>query len=195
MSTFMGQARARALRPVASLPRPRLTIVPGSRRGLRVSRSWHSWSPCSSLAWSDSCCSTRHCSAARTSPTTCSDSPTNCRRRRSGSSRRSPTSVPRSASPTKAQRLGMVPNDSPAFLSLADGKIIGKPVAGVAGRKADIRSNTVPIKPRTGKVAAAWQGPVRARPLVRSRWPNRSLIARTAGDRGQDANGTGEPQQ
>ena len=28
MSTFLGQARARALRPVAALPRPRLTIVP-----------------------------------------------------------------------------------------------------------------------------------------------------------------------
>ena len=36
----------------------------------------------------------------------------------------------------------MVANDSPAFLSLATGSVIGKPIAGVPGKKADIRSVT-----------------------------------------------------
>lgn len=53
----------------------------------------------------------------------------------------------------RALRLGMVRNDSPAFLSIATGKIVGAAVPGVALNKVDLGGSPVTSDPSAGKVA------------------------------------------
>lgn len=53
----------------------------------------------------------------------------------------------------RALRLGMVQNPSPAFLSLADGAISGRSVAGTGADKFDIGTKIGPSVDRMGKVA------------------------------------------
>lgn len=153
MSTFLGQARARALRPVSSLPRPRLTIVP--RVASRAPRIPFVALVVSLLLGGLVGLLLLNTSLQRGAYVTSdlqrqSDELTVTQERLEqeiatlGASQRVAQ---------KAQRLGMVPNDSPVFLSLADGTVIGTPVAGVAGKKADIRTTSTPAKVRTGKLA------------------------------------------
>lgn len=52
----------------------------------------------------------------------------------------------------RALRLGMVRNDSPAFLSIATGKIVGAAVPGVAINKVDLGTSAVTSDPSAGKV-------------------------------------------
>lgn len=53
----------------------------------------------------------------------------------------------------RALHLGMVRNDSPAFLSIATGKIVGAAVPGVAVNKVDLGGSPVASDPSAGKVA------------------------------------------
>lgn len=53
----------------------------------------------------------------------------------------------------KALQLGMVQNTSPAFISLATGKVIGRSVPGVRGDQFDIGSKIGPRVDRLGKIA------------------------------------------
>lgn len=153
MSTFLGQARARALRPVSGLPRPRLTIVPKvAKRAPRV--------PFVALVVTLLLgglvgllllnTALQRGAYVTNDLQRQSDELTVTQERLEqeiaalGASQRVAQ---------KAQHLGMVPNDSPVFLSLADKRVIGKPVAGVAGMKSNIRTDNAPAKARTGKVA------------------------------------------
>ena len=192
----MGQARARALRPVQGLPRPRLTIVPkvasrapripfvalvvtlllGGLVGLlllNTSLQRGAYVTNDLQRQSDELATTQERLEQEIADL--------------GASQRVAE---------KAQHLGMVPNDSPAFLSLADGKIIGKPVAGVAGKGADIRSVVVPTKPRTGKLAVtlAGTGASETSGPVEVAKPKPDRKPRGDG-RGQENNGNGESQQ
>jgi cell division protein FtsL len=194
MSTFLGQARARALRPVSSLPRPRLTIVPkvasrapkvpfvalvvtlllGGLVGLlllNTSLQRGAYITNDLQRQSDELTVTQERLEQEIADL--------------GASQRVAQ---------KAQQLGMVPNDSPVFLSLADGKVIGKPVAGVAGRKADIRSITVPVKPRTGKVAAVLAGVGASQTSGPVEVAKPKPDPKNRSDRQQDANETGGAQ-
>jgi hypothetical protein len=196
MSTFMGQARARALRPVQGLPRPRLTIVPKvAARAPRI--------PFVALVVTLLLAGLVGLLLLNTSLQR-GAYVTNDLQRQSDELATTQERLEQEIAglgasqrvADEAQRLGMVPNDSPAFLSLAAGKIIGKPVAGVAGRKADIRSTTVPIKPRTGKVAVAMAGAGASQTTgpveVAKPKPDRK---QRRDDRGQDNNGNGEQQR
>jgi hypothetical protein len=153
MSTFLGQARARALRPVSSLPRPRLTIVP--KVASRAPRIPFVALVVTLLLGGLVGLLLLNTSLQRGAYVTNdlqrqSDELTVTQERLEqeiaalGASQRVAQ---------KAQHLGMVPNDSPVFLSLADSKVIGKPVAGVAGKKANIRSSNTKAVARTGKLA------------------------------------------
>ena len=153
MSTFLGQARARALRPVSSLPRPRLTIVP--KVASRAPRVPFVALVVTLLLGGLVGLLLLNTSLQRGAYVTNdlqrqSDELTVTQERLEqeiaalGASQRVAQ---------KAQHLGMVPNDSPVFLSLADSRVIGKPVAGVAGKKANIRSDNVKALERTGKLA------------------------------------------
>lgn len=52
----------------------------------------------------------------------------------------------------RALRLGMVRNDSPAFLSISSGKIVGAAVPGVAHNKVDVGMAALTADPSAGKV-------------------------------------------
>ncbi len=58
----------------------------------------------------------------------------------------------------RALRLGMVRNDSPAFLSIETGKIVGAAVPGVAINKIDLGGSAVAGDPRAGKVSPELAG-------------------------------------
>ncbi len=195
MSTFLGQARARALRPVSGLPRPRLTIVP--RVASRAPRIPFVALVVTLLIGGLVGLLLLNTSLQRGAYVT-NDLQRHSDELQVTQERLEQEIADLGASQRvaeRAQHLGMVPNDSPVFLSLADGKVIGKPVAGVAGRKADIRSNTVPARQRPGKVpvvlaavgATATSGPIevaKPKPDPKNR-----------GDRKQDPNQTGDDQQ
>lgn len=51
----------------------------------------------------------------------------------------------------QAKRLGMVRNDSPAFLSLSTGAVVGKAVPGLATNKVDVGRTGAPDPIQTGK--------------------------------------------
>ncbi|MDQ3484866.1 MAG: hypothetical protein M3445_05580 [Actinomycetota bacterium] len=58
----------------------------------------------------------------------------------------------------KAQRLGMVRNDSPAFLSLSTGAIVGTAAPGVAANKVDVGRIVAPNPVPMGKVTPVVPG-------------------------------------
>ena len=58
----------------------------------------------------------------------------------------------------KAQRLGMVRNDSPAFLSLSTGAIVGTAAPGLAANKVDVGRIVAPNPVPVGKMAPVVPG-------------------------------------
>lgn len=58
----------------------------------------------------------------------------------------------------QAQRLGMVQNDSPAFLSLSTGAIVGRAVPGVANNKVDVGRSSGANPVPAGKVSPVIPG-------------------------------------
>lgn len=159
MSTFLGQARARALRPVAALPRPRLTIVP--RVAARAPRV-----PFVLLVVTILISGLVGLLLLNTALQRGAFVSTDLRQQSADltiqQQRLELELADLSASQRvaqEAQKLGMVGNDSPAFLSLATGSVIGKPIAGEAGKKVDIRSTTTSSqRVRTPKVATVLAG-------------------------------------
>jgi hypothetical protein len=100
----------------------------------------------------------------------------------------------------------MVPNDSPVFLSLADGSVIGKPQPGQAGKRADIRSTSgSAARERVGKLTTAdpvagaslTTGPVEVAKPKPNRAPRQQQSQSGQRQSGQDRSGrgTGERQQ
>ena len=158
MSTFLGQARARALRPVPSLPRPRLTIVPeGRRAGPAGAVRRCSWSRSCSADWSGCCCSTRRCSAVRTSrrPAAPVRRPDRRQQQRLEAGDRRPRRLP-AGRRRRRRASAWSPTTARPSSPSPTGTVIGKPVAGVAGKKVDIGdAPTCRPSARTGKIAVA----------------------------------------
>ncbi|MEP6666930.1 MAG: hypothetical protein ABJA81_10820 [Nocardioidaceae bacterium] len=138
MSSFLSQARARSLRPTVHLPRPRLTIVP--KVAARAPRIPFVFLVVTVLAGGlvgllllNTALQRGAYAVTDLQRTSAS---LNLRQQNleiEVASLQSPQRISE-----RALRLGMVQNDSPAFLSLSTGKVIGVPVAGVAGNRPHI---------------------------------------------------------
>lgn len=154
MSTFLASARARARRPVTSLPRPRLTVVPKvAGRAPRV--------PFVILVVGLIVSGLVGLLVLNTSLQRGAYVTTDLEGKRAdlvvAKQQLQLDIAELSASQRvaqEAQRLGMVPNDSPVFLALATGSVIGKARPGDASKQADIRTTSTPARARTGKVAS-----------------------------------------
>jgi hypothetical protein len=138
MSTFLSQARARALRPVSAWPRPRLTVV--SRIAPRAPRV-----PFVVLVLSVLIGGLVGLLVLNTGLQRGAYAATDLRQTSADllvqqqqlelevAALREPQRVA-----SEAQALGMVQNDSPAFLELRTGHIIGTPVAGSRANQVDV---------------------------------------------------------
>ncbi len=141
MSSLLDQARARALRPVASLPRPRLTIVPKSAaRSARV--------PFVLLVVTLLAVGLVGLLLLNTALQQGAYTATGLRDQSQALGIRQQNLQMQVAALRQPQRvaqeglrLGMVQNDSPAFLSLSNGRIIGTPMAGEAAKKVDVTTS------------------------------------------------------
>ncbi len=175
MSTFLSQARARSLRPGLTLPRPRLTIVP--KVAARAPRIPFAVLVISVLAGGLVGLLLLNTALQRGAyqVTALQDTSDRLTLRQQNLE----TEVASLQSPQRiserALRLGMVANDSPAFLSLATGKVIGVPMVGTRAHRPTIgvlparsagRDTKVPsvfagegISGSTGAVKVARQAP------------------------------------
>ncbi|MGH3446058.1 MAG: hypothetical protein ACRDQA_13120 [Nocardioidaceae bacterium] len=138
MSTFMSQARARVLRPVSQLPRPRLTVVP--RAAASDSRTAFVVLVVGVLG-----IGLVGLLLINTALQQGAYGVTDLRDRASAlqvKQQNLEMQVAQLQRPQRvaeqALRLGMVRNDSPAFLSLNSGKVTGQAVPGVAGDSVNI---------------------------------------------------------
>ncbi len=158
MSSPLNQARVRAFRPIASLPRPRLMIVP--KIATRVPRI-----PFVLLVVTVLAAGLIGLLLLNTALQSGAYQVTDLRQTSSSLSieqQNLRTKVADLQQPQrladKAQRLGMVQSDSPVFLSLSTGAIIGKAVPAVATNRPDV-GRTVSASPvRVGKVVALISG-------------------------------------
>jgi hypothetical protein len=142
MSSFLSEARARARRPVMALPRPRLTVV--TRMAPRAPRI-----PFAALVLALlvgglvgllllNTSLQRGAYAATALRQTSSDLA--IRQQQLGvevAHLREPQRIAQAA-----QRLGMVSNDSPAFIKLSTGQVIGTPKAGDPSNQVDLSHAT-----------------------------------------------------
>lgn len=138
MSSLLASARSRAARPLGSLPRPRLTVV--SKVTPRAPRV-----PFVVLVMTVLVAGLVGLLLLNTALQRGAYTATALRQQSSAlavhqqelevqvAALRQPQRVA-----VEAQRLGMVTNDSPVFLSLATGKIIGTPVAGSRANQVDV---------------------------------------------------------
>jgi hypothetical protein len=138
VSTFLSTARARALRPIGTLSRPRLTIVPKAvSRAPRIpfvvfvvallatglvgllvlNTSMERGTYVAGALRAQSTALAQHEQELRIQVSALED----------------PQRVAR-----RAERLGMVQNNTPAFLVLGSGRVVGSPAPGVAGDTPDI---------------------------------------------------------
>jgi hypothetical protein len=154
MSGFLSQARARALRPGASLPRPRLTVV--SQMAPRAPRV-----PFVVLVISLLVGGLVGLLLLNTSLQRGAYAATALRQTSSDltiKQQQLEVKVAALQEPQRiaqeAQRLGMVQNDSPAFIKLSTGQIVGTPTAGKRANQVDVSHVT------SGGGAAAARGKV-----------------------------------
>ncbi len=138
MSTFLNQARARSLRPGLTLPRPRLTIVP--KVAARAPRIPFAVLVITLLAGGLIGLLLLNTALQRGAYTVTSlqDSSNRLALRQQNleaevASLQSPQRISE-----RALRLGMVANDSPAFLSLETGQVIGVPMVGTRAHRPTI---------------------------------------------------------
>jgi hypothetical protein len=138
VSTFLSTARARALRPIGTLSRPRLTIVPkAASRAPRIpfvvfvvallaaglvgllvlNTSMERGTYVAGALRTQAAALAQHEQELRMQVAALED----------------PQRVAR-----RAERLGMVQNNAPAFLVLGSGRVVGEPAPGVAGDTPDI---------------------------------------------------------
>jgi hypothetical protein len=158
VSTFLSQARARALRPAGALPRPRLTVV--QRMAPRAPRV-----PfvvlvltllVGGLVGLLLLNTTLQRGAYLTTSLRQTSSDLTIRQQRlelEVAALREPQRVA-----SEAQRLGMVQNDSPAFLSLSTGRIIGTPIAGRRANQVDVSHVSSVAHSHSGKVQTLGAG-------------------------------------
>lgn len=138
MSSFMDQARARALRPIQALPRPRLTVV--SRAATRAPRVPFVVLVVSVLVAGLIGLLLLNTALQRGAYVTAdlrAQSQELALRQQNLELRVSALSEPQHLS-QRALALGMVANDSPAFLRLSDSRIIGTPTAGKRSNQVDV---------------------------------------------------------
>jgi hypothetical protein len=141
VSTFLTTARARALRPMGTLPRPRLTIVP--RAASRAPRLPFVVLVVMLLALGLVGLLVLNTSMERgtyTDGALRSQAEALTQQQQALQLRVDALQVPQRVS-RQAERLGMVQNNSPAFLVLGSGKVIGTPTPGKAGDTVDIALN------------------------------------------------------
>lgn len=135
MSTFLNTARARTLRPGGGLPRPRLTIVP--KVAVRAPRIPFALMVVTVLAAGLIGLLVLNTSLQRGAyaVTDLQDRSANLTLQQQNLE----TEVAALEAPQRiserAVRLGMVAGDSPAFLSLKTGEVVGVPRAGVRGKQ------------------------------------------------------------
>ena len=138
MSTFLSTARARALRPIGTLPRPRLTIVP--KAASRAPRLPFVVVVVTLLALGLIGLLVLNTSMERgtyTAGALRAQAATLLQRQQDLQMQVAALQDPQRVS-HRAQRLGMVQNNTPAFLVLGSGRIIGTPTRAVAGDRPDI---------------------------------------------------------
>ena len=144
MSTFLNTGRVRALRPTVSLPRPRLTIVPKvAARAPRVP-----FAVLVVIVLASGLVGLLLLNTALQRGAYVVTGLQDTSQRLSLQQQNLETSVASLQSPQRiserAVRLGMVANDSPAFISLKTGAIIGKPTAGTTEQRPVIADPTTP---------------------------------------------------
>lgn len=138
MSTFLTTARARALRPIGTLPRPRLTIV--AKAGSRAPRLPFVVVVVTLLALGLIGLLVLNTSMERgtyTAGALRAQAANLLQRQQDLQMQVAALQDPQRVS-HRAERLGMVQNTAPAFLVLGSGRIIGKPARAVAGDRPDI---------------------------------------------------------
>lgn len=158
MSSFLAQARTRALRPVGALPRPRLTVV--SKVTPRAPRV-----PFVVLVLTILVAGLVGLLLLNTALQRGAYAATALRQQSADlavQQQRLEVQVAALRQPQRvaleAQRLGMVSNDSPVFLSLATGRIIGTPVAGNRANQIDVSHVPNSLATRSAKIATAPAG-------------------------------------
>ncbi len=157
MSSFLSSARARSLRPTGQLPRPRLTIVP--KVAARAPRIPFVFLVVSVLAAGLIGLLLLNTALQRGAYTVTDLQQTSANltlRQQNLEIEVAALQSPQRIS-ERALRLGMVQNDSPAFLSLSTGKVIGVPAAGVAGNRPAIGFTPAPGHHST-KIAPLFAG-------------------------------------
>jgi hypothetical protein len=149
MSSFLSQARARALGPGVSLPKPRLTIVP--RVAARAPRV-----PFVLLVVTLLIGGLVGLLLLNTALQRGAYRVTGLQDKASALALKQQalqTEVANLQQPRRvaqqAVRLGMVQNDSPAFISLSSGRTVGSAVAGMAGNQFDLGRQPTPGRGRT----------------------------------------------
>ncbi|MFY9914848.1 MAG: hypothetical protein WAK18_09290 [Nocardioidaceae bacterium] len=158
MSTFLNQARARSLRPGLTLPRPRLTIVP--KVAARAPRIPFAVLVISVLAGGLVGLLLLNTALQRGAyeVTALQDTSDGLTLRQQNLE----TEVASLQSPQRiserAVRLGMVANDSPAFLSLETGQVIGVPKVGTRAHRPTIGALPARTAGRDTKVASDFAG-------------------------------------
>lgn len=158
MSTFLAQARSRALRPMAGLPRPRLTVV--ARAATRAPRIPFVVLVVTLLVGGLVGLLLLNTALQRGAYTT-----TALRDQAAALTQRQEqleVEVDAMAEPQqlarRALRLGMVADGSPGFLQLSSGHIVGDPAAGKRANSVDISGLGQRTPRESGKVATLTAG-------------------------------------
>jgi cell division protein FtsL len=150
VSTYLSSARARALRPVGSLPRPRLTIV--STTASRAPKIPFVVLVVALLALGLVGLLVLNTSMERgayTAGALRAQSAALAQRQQQLQIEVADLGDPQRVS-HRAQRLGMVQNPTPAFIELGSGRVLGRPTRAVAGDTPDV-SMTPPDAVKLGR--------------------------------------------
>jgi hypothetical protein len=152
MSSFLAQARSRALRPMAGLPRPRLTVV--AKAATRAPRIPFVVLVVTLLVGGLVGLLLLNTALQRGAYTT-----TALRDQAAGLSIRQQqleVQVDAMAEPQRLARRalgrGMVADSSPGFLELSSGRIVGTPAAGKRANRVDVSGVGAPSPRRSGKI-------------------------------------------
>ncbi len=158
MSSFLTQARVRALKPVSSLPRPRLTVVPRlPQRTPRVPFVLLVVTLLAAGLVGLLLLNTALQRGAYVATDLRMDSAALVVREQKLELQVAKLAEPQRVA-QEAQRLGMVQNDSPAFLSLSTGRIVGTPVAGEAAKQVDVSNVNIAATDRVSKIVSPAAG-------------------------------------
>ncbi len=153
MSSLLNQARERALRPMAGQSRPRLTVVPKvAARAPRIPFVLLVVTVLAAGLVGLLLLNTTLQSGAYQVTALQQTAKSLSVKKQNLQTRVAELQQPQRLA-NQARRLGMVQNDSPAFLSLSTGVIIGKAVPGVATNKVDVGGSVPTVAVSGGKIA------------------------------------------